>query len=302
MGKKRLLVIGGSGFVSGALVRRALAAGHEVWAVTRGQKPLPAGAKHLCADRKDGAAFAAAVESARTEWDAAIDCIGYFEEDALQDISLFRARAAQLIFISTDFVYDPDRRQYPQPEETAYYLQDDSYGAHKRRCELAIIGGDTGQMRWTIFRPCHIYGPGSLLGCLPQHSRDPYLLERLRRREPLKLVGGGHFLQQPIFADDLAALILSAVGNERAYGQIYNAYGPEVAASRDYYALIAAQLGVPLSVVEVPVEAYRRVRPEHKSFLCHRLSSLAKLELHGLAVPSTPLAEGLRAHVRSLLH
>lgn len=31
------------------------------------------------------------------------------------------------------------------------------------------------------------------------------------------VVGGGYFLQQPIFVRDLAALMLSARGDERAY-------------------------------------------------------------------------------------
>ena len=32
-------------------------------------------------------------------------------------------------------------------------------------------------MQWTILRPCHIYGPGSQLGCLPLHGRDPKLID-----------------------------------------------------------------------------------------------------------------------------
>ena len=34
----KLLIIGGSGLISGHIARMALQAGHEVWAVTRGQR------------------------------------------------------------------------------------------------------------------------------------------------------------------------------------------------------------------------------------------------------------------------
>src|SRR5690606_28747557 len=102
----------------------------------------------------------------------------------------------------------------------------------------------------TILRPCHIYGPGSQLGCLPEHGRDPRLIERLRAGQTLRLVGGGHFLQQPVRAPDLAAMALSAVGNSAAAGQVFNAAGPDVIESRDYYRIIADLLGVPLTIVE----------------------------------------------------
>jgi hypothetical protein len=76
-------------------------------------------------------------------------------------------------------------------------------------------------MQWTVLRPCHIYGPGSLLGCLPLHGRDADLLDKMKAGHSLQLVGGGHFLQQPIFAADLAELTLSCYGQASSYGQIF---------------------------------------------------------------------------------
>ncbi|NQX00440.1 hypothetical protein HQ447_07250, partial [bacterium] len=39
----RILIIGGSGFVSGTLARMAVARGYAVTVVTRGQRAVPAG-------------------------------------------------------------------------------------------------------------------------------------------------------------------------------------------------------------------------------------------------------------------
>jgi len=297
----KVLVIGGSGFVSGTVARAAVAAGHKTWVVTRGQKELPAGVTALVADRKDQPAFAAAIDSAGTDWDVVYDCIGYFAPDARQDVEVFRNRTPQLGFISTDFVYDPPFRRVPQPVETEHFLTDDSYGANKRRCELELINGDTGDMKWTVIRPCHIYGPGSELGCLPKHGRDKELLNRIRAGEPLELVGAGYFLQQPIFVRDLAAFFLSIIGNRNAHGQIYNMYGPDIIQSRDYYDIIADVLGTKAKYIELPVDQYREEHPEHVSFLCHRVSTLDKMREHGLAVPATPLVDGLIEHTKSLL-
>ncbi len=298
MSEGRLLVIGGSGHVSGAVTRAGLAAGMEVTIITRGQRPIPAGVTALTADRKDTAALRAALPEGAT-WDLVVDCIGYEVEDARQDVELFGDRARQFVFISTDFVFEPSKRRFPQPFDNPYFLQDDSYGAKKRRCELEFIGGKS-SMQWTIFRPCHIYGPPSQLGCLPDAARDPELLRKLRAGEPIRLVGGGHFLQQPIHCDDLAALVLSVRDNPLSSGRIYCSVGPDIVCSYEYYEIIAETLGVPVRFEELPVAQTLAEHPEWRSFLCHRIYDLAPLRLDDLKVPNTPLREGLREHTRWL--
>ena len=300
-GKLSVLIIGGSGFVSGTLARVAVASGHEVTVVTRGARPLPEGVQALACDRTDRAAFAEAIGAMSRRWNLVVDCIGYEPEDARQDVEVFAGLADHLVFISTDFVYEPKERRFPQPFGNPHFVTDGSYGAKKRLCELELLNGETGDMRWTVFRPCHIYGPGSQLGCLPLHGRDAELIARLRRGEPLRLVGGGHFLQQPIFAPDLAALILSAQGNDLAHRSIYCSVGPDIIESRRYYEIIAETLGVGLGVEEVPVAATLAEQPALAPFFCHRIYDLAPLRLDGLKVPNTPIAAGLREHVRSLL-
>ncbi len=299
MSTLRILLIGGSGFVSGTVARTAQAAGHSIWAVTRGQRPLVDGITPVIADRRDRDAMRSAIAQLDLEWDLVVDCIGYEADDAQQDIELFRNRARQLVFISTDFVYDPARRRFPQTEETAFYLAD-GYGGKKRQCEEVFLNSDTGNMAWTVLRPGHIYGPGSLLGCLPLHGRDPELLAKLQRGETLQLIGGGHFLQQPIFAPDLAQTILSCAGNAQAHRQIYLTAGPDIIESRQYYTIIADLLGVQAQIEEISISQFLADYPDRHSFACHRLYDLSKLRNHGLHVPATPIAEGLRQHVASL--
>jgi nucleoside-diphosphate-sugar epimerase len=301
-----LLIIGGSGFVSGTLAREAVAAGHAVWTVTRGARPVPEGCTSVVADRKDRDAFKSALTGLGKHFDCVIDCIAYELDDAKQDIDVLPGIADHLIFVSTDFVYDPARRRFPQPEDDAHYLTE-GYGGRKRACELLLaerLGDGTSaekSLRWTVFRPNHIYGPGSKLGCLPEHGRDEELIPRLRRGESLRLVGAGHFLQQPIFAPDLARLMLSAVGNTAAHGKIFNAPGSEIIESKRYYEIIADVLLVPLRIEEVPVQTFLHEHPERASFMCHRIYEHTRMREAGLAVPATSMEEGLRRHVEWML-
>lgn len=295
-----VLIIGGSGFVSGTLARLAVEEGHRVWAVTRGRRPMPPGVTGLQADRHDENALKSVIESVGQTFDVAIDCIGYKPEDARQDLAIAGEFASHLVFISTDFVFDPERRVFPTTESHAEFLTDDSYGANKRRCEEVLLEASRSKVPWTVLRPCHIYGPGSLLGCLPCHGRDAELLDRLRRGEALRLVGGGHFLQQPIFAEDLAQVALACPGNPRAAGRIFHTSGPDIVESSTYYQIIAREIGCSCLIDEVSVLRYRAEHPEHRSFLCHRIYTVDAMREAGLPVPATPLTVGLRRHVASV--
>ena len=296
-----ILLIGASGFVSGTLARTAVAAGHTVWGISRGQRPLTTAMHHINADRRQTKAFAQTMDATPGVWDLVVDCIGYDPADARQDLEIFGHRAGHLVFISTDFVFDPPHRCFPQAETSEHYLSE-GYGGKKRRCELELLNASPSSMAWTVIRPCHIYGPGSLLGCLPQHGRDPQLITHLQDGQPLQLAGGGHFLQQPILAEDLAKMILSCVGKQRTHNEIFCAAGPDIIESRTYYQIIAELLNVELHIEELAVQAHLATRPQDGTFLCHRIYNLEKARTAGLALPATPIATGLRAHLDSLLN
>lgn len=193
---KNILLIGGSGFVSGALARMAIQEGFRVWAVTRGNRPVPEGVIHIKVDRNDRESFSKSIEDLHMKWDMVVDVFAMQADDIRQDLQVFGDRTKQLIFISTDFVYDSKKRslfQKPDNHDDQSVYSMNGYGAKKREGELVLYQENTYPVNWTILRPGHIYGPGSLLGCLPTHGRDQELIEKLKAGKTLKLVGGGHF-------------------------------------------------------------------------------------------------------------
>ena len=295
-----ILILGGSGFLSGTLARLALERSHTVWCLTRGSRPIPSGATAVVADRRDTFSIEKALTGIDMEWDLVVDCIGYEPDDARQDIELFRGRANHLLFISTDFVYSHERRVLPVHEEGTPY-QREGYGGKKRICEEILASARPSALRWTILRPTHIYGPGSLLGCLPEHSRDPELPARISADSPLSLVGGGRFLQQPVHVRDLAEICLEIPGRPGTVGQILNVAGPDIVESQEYYRILAESLGRELTIEEIPVAEYLPKHPEQSPLLCHRIYDLTPLRLDGLKVPNTPITEGLAEHVEWLV-
>ena len=84
----KLLILGGSGQLSRRVAELALDQHHDVWTLTRGLRPLPSGVHALTADRKNDAAFRAAIEDADTRWDACIDCTGRTPQTARQCVEI----------------------------------------------------------------------------------------------------------------------------------------------------------------------------------------------------------------------
>lgn len=295
----RLLILGGSGFLSGTLARTALDQGWAVTVVTRGQRPVPHGTVAVKADRQDRSGFAKTLAAVGGAWDLVVDAIPFTPGDAEQDVEVFAGRVGRLVFVSTDFVYDPGRRTIPQPEKAASYAAG-GYGGLKRAAETILEQTATDKLPWTVLRPGHIYGPGSHMGCLPLQSRNPQLIDDILARRPLRLVGGGLFLQQPVFAPDLAETILDTVRHPRTVGGIFNVAGPDRVESREYYRVLGTLLGRDVSIEEVPVAEFLASHPEKAPFCCDRVYDLSALRAAGPAVPATPLSIGLQQQLEAM--
>src|SRR5436190_6537580 len=137
----KLLIIGGTGFLSSALVEESLAAGHEVTIVTRGRRSSPFGreVRKIVADRADPAAFRSAVQA--EVFDAVLDAICFTPEQARQDVECFAGRVQRLMMISTDFVYTVGPRTLPISEDT---LRDapTEYGRNKAAAEDVLFAAN----------------------------------------------------------------------------------------------------------------------------------------------------------------
>lgn len=313
--KKRALIIGGSGGLSGRLATMAQKE-YDVWVLTRGKRPLPDGVHPLTADRNDPAAFCNVLQSAedytscpaQPHWDVAFDCICMNEIHAKQDLEVLSGFTGRLVVISTDSVYDPAHKRTPQTEDGIFLEENGSpeecsYAGNKRRMERVFLDSFEqfpGSLHTTIFRPGHIYGPGFLLGCFPEHSRQESLPELIARSESLNLVGGGIYLTQPIFVDDLAQAMLDCVNCPDTFNQIFCIGGPEAVENRHYYKIIGEILGTEVHICEVPLTGYVEDHPEYAGHLCHRIYDLSKLKKAGVPLPSTSLEEGLRKHLRNI--
>lgn len=299
--KKKALIIGGSGGLSGRLAVLANKE-YDVWTLTRGKRPLPQGVTPITCDREDSAGFQNAVLGQHIRWDVVFDCICMNKLHAEQDLQVLSNVTHRLVVISTDSVYDPTKKRTPQNEQGIFIEEQGapsvcSYAGNKRNMEhvfLDYFKESEGNLNVTIFRPGHIYGPGFMLGCFPEHSRQKNLVQLIQAGEPLRLVGGGIYLTQPIFVDDLAHAMLNCVDKEKTYNEIFCIGGPEAVENKRYYEIIGELLGNTVIVEEVPLTGYAEAHPEFAGHLCHRIYDLSKLKEAGVPLPDTTLREGMK--------
>lgn len=288
----RVLIIGGTGFLSSALVEAAVAEGHDVTILTRGQRPVEVASavRRLTADRQDEAAFRAAVGGQR--FDAVLDAICYTPQHAQQNIEVFAGQVGRLVMISTDFVYTVGPRPLPIPEDTPRDAPTD-YGRNKAAAEDRLLAAND-RLPVTILRPPHVIGAGGLFGTGSLQGRDAALPARLRRGEPILLLDGGALLIQPVDRADIAAASQAVLKAPATAGQAYNMAGPQAVPTRRYYEIIADILGVELRVACLPSEVYLAAYPERVSFARHRVYSHDKLFRDAGFRPARPLEASLR--------
>ena len=163
----RILVLGGTAFLSRAFTQAALDRGHEVTCVARGTKGgPPEGAGHVVADRTSTTAYDDVVGES---WDAVLDIASQpgFVRRATEALALSANRYLYVSSVSAyanDDVPDADEEApVHQPLAADELTSMEDYGAAKVACERAVLvrfGAD----RSLIARAGLIGGPGDWSG------------------------------------------------------------------------------------------------------------------------------------------
>ncbi|MBN1207814.1 MAG: NAD-dependent epimerase/dehydratase family protein [Myxococcaceae bacterium] len=218
--KKKILILGGTGFLGPALVELARPRGHTLTLFNRGKtRPhLFPDVEKLLGDR-DG--NLKALEG--RQWDAVIDTSGYVPRVVRASAELLAPSVEHYVFISTISVY-ADMSPYGIDEESPVATVADEktedvsqhYGALKALCEKAAEAAMPGRI--TTLRPGLITGPED------PTDRFSYWPVRVARGGEVLSPGDGEDPVQFIDVRDLAAFTLGLVEG-RTVGT-FNATGP----------------------------------------------------------------------------
>lgn len=245
----KLLIFGGSVFLSKAVARVALERGYDVACVSRGDSgSAPKGAQHVIMDRSEETNPHAGTWTglASHDWDAVID-VARTPSWVDTALSALAGHVKHWTFVSTISVYADLSQPGGTPATTPTLpaaegdLDDGAgpaaYGSNKIACEQAVHAATDGQC--LIARPGLIVGPGDPSG------RYTYWPERLSRGGKVLVPEPKDATTQVIDVRDLAQWLVTAT-EQRVTGT-FDAVAPAI----PFHEMIA-QTGAGVAAARIP--------------------------------------------------
>jgi nucleoside-diphosphate-sugar epimerase len=264
----RIVVIGATGHVGSYLVPRLVRAGHEVLALSRGERdpyvPAPEwrSVQRITVDREaedTAGVFGERVAALRA--DAVVDMLCFTPESARQLVDALRATRPLLVHCGTIWVHGPVKRVPVTEDEprTAF----GEYGTGKAAIEALLHRESVaGGVPSVVLHPGHISGPWPSI--TPAGNLDLDVWRRLAAGEPLALPELGLGVLHHVHADDVAQAFERALARPAAIGSSFHVVSEQAMTLRGLAAGVAGWFGrEPVLELVEWAEFERRVGTDH---------------------------------------
>jgi uncharacterized protein YbjT (DUF2867 family) len=289
--RMRLLVIGGSGFLGGYVLREASRRGHQTVALARSPAAVRAvagrGAQPVAGNLDEAGQLGQVFAAAHCDTLVSLASLGFGHGPAIV-AAAGEARIGRAVFVSTTAV----TTALPAPAKRVRL-------AAEQRIRASAL-------KWTILRPTMIYGA-------PGDRNMSRLLDLLHRVPLLPVPGGGHHLQQPVHVADVADAVLNAAERPAAAGGTYDVAGPEPLTFADLLRTSARAVGSRTRFVPVPLppvlalargherlSQHPRIRAEQLLRLAEDKSFAIDSAARDLGFDPRPFAAGIRAEAQAM--
>lgn len=258
----KILLIGGTGNISAACLRRLLTLGHDVMLMTRGNRPLGADLEgrvpKLVADINDVSAARSALEGHR--FDAVANFVAFKPEQVQRDVELFGGRCGQYVFISSASAYQKPLSIPFITEGTPLANPYWDYSRDKIACEGACMSAyrDSG-FPVTIVRPSLTYE--TVIPVAIGSWDDFTIIDRIRRGKPVIVHGDGTSLWTITHSQDFAKGFVGLCGHQQAIGEAFHITSDEVLTWNQIYDAVGAAAGAEVKKVHIPSAFISKIVP-----------------------------------------
>jgi nucleoside-diphosphate-sugar epimerase len=255
----KVLFVGGTGIISSACARLALARGIDLTFLCRGKTdrhPVPSGAKVVRGDVRDPQSARNALAGLR--FDVVVQWIGFVPAHVELDIELFGGRVGQYVFISSASAYQTPPSRLPVTESTPLFNPYWQYSRDKIACEERLIHAYRSEgFPATLVRPSHTYD----LALLPLHGGWT-LVDRMRRGLPVIVHGDGTSLWTLTHHEDFAHGFVGLLGRDDAVGDSFHITSDEALSWNQIHEMLGHAAGATPKMVHVPSDLIAAFDPE----------------------------------------
>lgn len=265
----KVLFIGGTGNISGAISRLAIAQGIELYHLNRGKAKadVPAGIKNIIADIKNSGGVKKALSG--LHFDVVVNFIAFTPEDIQRDIDVFTGKTRQYIFVSSASIYQKVGGHPVITESTPLYNPYWEYSRNKIRCE-DLLNNEfrTTGFPITIVRPSLTYD--TVIPVAIGSWTDYTIINRMKKGKEVIIHGDGTSLWTVTHADDFARAFVGLLGHQQAIGHAFHITSDELLNWNQIYEAVAEAAGAELKAVHIASD-----------FICDVADRLGFTEIRG---------------------
>ena len=256
--KYSLLIIGGSGILSSAVVDEAINQGINVTMVNRGLRHnfINPKAELVTGDiRKEPQVLLKKLEG--RHFDTIIDFIVWNVEQLSVSLSLFSNIADQYVFISSAQAYNTSiKGVLTENSEMVQPLWRYSVNKYDAECFL-IDYCNKNSINFTIIRPGVNYGSTRIpYGIFPEIGKHWTFVERIKAGKIIPTWNNGENKLNLTRVEDFAVGTVGLVANKKAYNEAFNVVGDYVYTWKDVLSTLGKIIGREVYTIDVPIDFY----------------------------------------------
>ena len=193
-------------------------------------------------------------------WDVVVDWIAFTVGDIERDISLFRQKTRQFVFISSASAYQKPPAHHVITESTPLANPFWQYSRDKIACEERLIRAYREEgFPATVVRPSHTY---DTVIPVPLGGWTEYtVVDRMKRGKPIIVHGDGTSLWVLTHAEDFAKGFVGLLGRQQTIGHAFHITSDEILTWNQIYEIVARAAGCEPNLVHIASERIVECEP-----------------------------------------
>ena len=265
----KILLLGGTGTLSKAVLAKSLEEKHEIWIFNRGNnnKNLDKKVNIIIGDFNNRTKLK---EQFKNEtYDIIIDFLSRTPSDINEIYPIFMNKCKQYIFISSACVYKRNDEDFPLKENSPKPNTDWIYNIEKFECEKRLIAlSQKADSFYTIIRPYITYDNERIpFGITPAYKYHRTIIERIKNNKPMFIWGNEKLKTTVTYVNEFAIGVVGLFLNTKAINEDFHITSDYNYTIKDVLITLYEKLKVEPNIIHLCNDTICNNMPNYKDML-----------------------------------